>query len=72
MRYCEGTCGRKLWTEVVDNLVPRVLGLLGQRFGCRERLWDNGLIQFFRLVDSKTIGSSEHEKPEVAKLREEE
>ena len=29
------------------NLVPRVLRLLGQRFGRRERLWDNGLIQFF-------------------------
>ena len=25
------------------NLVPRVLGLLGQRFGRRERLWDNGI-----------------------------
>ena len=29
------------------NLVPRVLRLLGQRFGRQERLWDNGLIQFF-------------------------
>ena len=27
----------------VANLVPRVLRLLGQRFGPRERLWDNGI-----------------------------
>ena len=29
-------------SEVRGNLVPRVLRLLGQRFGRQERLWGNG------------------------------
>ena len=29
------------------NLVPRVLRLLGQRFGRQERLWGNGIFSIF-------------------------
>ena len=37
---------RRLWERDWgnSNLVPRVLRLLGQRFGRRERLWGNGII----------------------------
>ena len=31
-------------SDTLANLVPRVLRLLGQRFGRQERLWGNGII----------------------------
>ena len=35
-------------TNLCDaNLVPRVLRLLGQRFGRQERLWGNGIFSIF-------------------------
>ena len=39
LRY---TAGQEVCLQS-SNLVPRVLRLLGQRFGRRERLWDNGI-----------------------------
>ena len=43
------------------NLVPRVLRLLGQRFGRQERLWGNGIFSIFLIGYSgnNEIGEAE-------------
>ena len=51
--------------EVEDNLVPRVLRLLGQRFGRRERLWGNGIILIFLIGYS---GNNEIGEAEVGSM----
>ena len=47
------------------NLVPRVLRLLGQRFGRRERLWGNGIISIFLIGYS---GNNEIGEAEVGSM----
>ena len=47
--------------ETLGNLVPRVLRLLGQRFGRQERLWGNGIFSIFLIGYSgnNEIGEAE-------------
>ena len=47
------------------NLVPRVLRLLGQRFGRRERLWGNGIFSIFLIGYS---GNNEIGEAEVGSM----
>ena len=47
------------------NLVPRVLRLLGQRFGRQERLWGNGIISVFLIGYS---GNNEIVEAEVGSM----
>ena len=46
---------------VASNLVPRVVRLLGQRFGRQERLWGNGIFSIFLIGYSgnNEIGEAE-------------
>ena len=44
--------------DVEINLVPRVLRLLGQRFGRQERLWGNGIFSIFLIgYSGNNVGS---------------
>ena len=47
--------------SLLPNLVPRVLRLLGQRFGRRGRLWGNGIFSIFLIDYSRNneIGEAE-------------
>ena len=47
------------------NLVPRVLRLLGQRFGRQERLWGNGIFSIFLIGYS---GNNEIGEAEVGSM----
>ena len=47
------------------NLVPRVLRLLGQRFGRQERLWGNGIFSIFSIGYS---GNNEIGEAEVGSM----
>ena len=47
--------------EEDSNLVPRVLRLLGQRFGRQERLWGNGIFSIFLIGYSGNNGIGESE-----------
>ena len=47
------------------NLVPRVLRLLGQRFGRQERLWRNGIFSIFLIGYS---GNNEIGEVEVGSM----
>ena len=47
------------------NLVPRVLRLLGQRFGRQERLWGNGIFSIFLIGYS---GNNEIREAEVGSM----
>ena len=48
-----------------SNLVPRVLRLLGQRFGRQERLWGNGIFSIFLIGYS---GNNEIGEAEVGSM----
>ena len=54
-----------LLNVAVCNLVPRVLRLLGQRFGRQERLWGNGIFSIFLIGYS---GNNEIGEAEVGSM----
>ena len=56
------------FSHVVSNLVPRVLRLLGQRFGRRERLWGNGIFSIFLIGYHGYSGNNEIGEAEVGSL----
>ena len=54
-----------VFSSPVFNLVPRVLRLLGQRFGRQERLWGNGIFSIFLIGYS---GNNEIGEAEVGSM----
>ena len=52
-------------SSVMVNLVPRILRLLGQRFGRQERLWGNGIFSIFLIGYS---GNNEIGEAEVGSM----
>ena len=49
-----------------DATIPRVLRLLGQRFGRQERLWGNGIFSIFLIGYS---GNNEIGEAEVGSMQ---
>ena len=61
----QSTMRRRSLYRVWYNLVPRVLRLLGQRFGRQERLWRNGIFSIFLIGYS---GNNEIGEAEVGSM----